>query len=161
MTLPAGLPACQPAECAAPHHSCLAYLPACLLLPPLSTAAPAVTIPSEDPLYRLKRDRLADQGHSTRETFQLQLATPLPPKLLPYLRLVHATREEDVLAVNWEVPGPVSSENELAVLNQVRFGAQTAVHRLHGSASDCVDQIDAIPVTSANQLGCWTVPCQA
>ncbi|KAI3425759.1 hypothetical protein D9Q98_007734 [Chlorella vulgaris] len=78
-----------------------------------------VTIPSEDPLYRLKRDRLADQGHSTRETFQLQLATPLPPKLLPYLRLVHATREEDVLAVNWEVPGPVSSENELAVLNQL------------------------------------------
>ena len=34
---------------------------------PLPPPTPAVTIPSEDPLYRMKRDKLAEQGLSTQQ----------------------------------------------------------------------------------------------
>lgn len=137
-----------------------------------STAHAAVTIPSNDPLYRLKRDKLAAEGLSTQQvrrsgggrrgcqvqmrqrlgagsgfpvhvarqpagpnspsrrplalprrlqTFQLSAATPLPEQLLPYLRVVHATREADVEGVRFgEGAAPVAPENELTVLNQVR-----------------------------------------
>ncbi|EFN55628.1 hypothetical protein CHLNCDRAFT_57818 [Chlorella variabilis] len=80
----------------------------------------SITIPSDDPLYRLKRDRLAERGLSTQQTFQLQAAASLPAQLLPYLRLVHSTREADVEGVKWEEEaGPVAPENELTVLNQL------------------------------------------
>lgn len=80
----------------------------------------SITIPSTDPLYRFKRDKLAELGLSTQQTFQLQKAVPLPPQLLPYMRLVHATRVEDAQAVQFgEDAAPVAPENELTVLNQL------------------------------------------
>lgn len=55
------------------------------------------------------------------QVFQLSNAAPLPPQLLPYLRVVHATRESDVAGASFaEGAGPVSAENETMVLNQVR-----------------------------------------
>ncbi|PSC74659.1 3-oxoacyl-[acyl-carrier] synthase chloroplastic isoform B [Micractinium conductrix] len=88
----------------------------------------SITIPSEDPLYRMKRDKLAEQGLSTQQTFQLTAAAPLPPQLLPYLRVVHATRAEDVAVVQlgegvtWQCSEralQVAPENELTALNQL------------------------------------------
>ncbi|KAL4457345.1 hypothetical protein ABPG75_012210 [Micractinium tetrahymenae] len=80
----------------------------------------SITIPSNDPLYRLKRDKLAAEGLSTQQTFQLSAATPLPEQLLPYLRVVHATREADVAAATFgEGAAPVAPENELTALNQL------------------------------------------
>jgi hypothetical protein len=46
-----------------------------------------VTLPSEDPLYRAKRARMAELNLSTQHTFQLARDGALPPDLLPYLRL--------------------------------------------------------------------------
>ena len=63
------------------------------------------------------------------QTFQLTAAAPLPPQLLPYLRVVHATRAEDVAVVQlgegvtWQCSEralQVAPENELTALNQVR-----------------------------------------
>lgn len=69
------------------------------------------------------------------QTFQLQRAAPLPPQLLPYLRVVFATRAEDIAAARFgEDAGPVSPENETTVLNQVMrlccflLFTKTAVH---------------------------------
>ncbi|KAI7838734.1 hypothetical protein COHA_007530 [Chlorella ohadii] len=59
------------------------------------------TIPSSDPLYRQKRDVLAQHDLSTQQTFQLQRSAPLPPQLLPYLRVVFATRAEDIAAARF------------------------------------------------------------
>ncbi|KAL4419581.1 hypothetical protein ABPG77_004830, partial [Micractinium sp. CCAP 211/92] len=80
----------------------------------------SITIPSNDPLYRLKRDKLAAEGLSTQQTFQLSAAAPLPEQLLPYLRVVHATCEADVEGVEFgEGAAPVAPANELTALNQL------------------------------------------
>lgn len=47
-----------------------------------------VTLPSNDPHYKLKRGILQEEELSTMQTFDLKRAQPLPPQLLPYLRLV-------------------------------------------------------------------------
>ena len=81
-----------------------------------------ITIPSDDPLYREKRARLAEQDLSTQQTFQLSASTPLPlpPKLLPYLRLTFASTEEELWAVKFDdSAATVSKENEFKVLAQL------------------------------------------
>lgn len=47
-----------------------------------------VTLPSSDPHYKVKRGILQDVNMSTMQTFDLKRSQPLPPLLLPYLRLV-------------------------------------------------------------------------
>lgn len=47
-----------------------------------------VTLPSSDPHYKVKRGILQDVNMSTMQTFDLKRSQPLPPMLLPYLRLV-------------------------------------------------------------------------
>jgi histone-lysine N-methyltransferase SETD3 len=74
-----------------------------------------VTIPSEDPLYRQKRARLAeaDLALSTQHTFQLSAAAPLPSQLLPFLRLTFATSEAELAAVRFDAaaaPAPPATE---------------------------------------------------
>eukprot|EP00887_Chlorella_sp_A99_P007961 scaffold12.g7961.t1 len=80
----------------------------------------AITIPSSDSLYRLKRDRLAEAGLSTQQVFQLARRQPLPEQLLPYLRLVNAASEEEAWRVVFGAgAGPVSPANERLVLSQL------------------------------------------
>jgi histone-lysine N-methyltransferase SETD3 len=50
-----------------------------------------ITLPSSDPLYKSKRDVLQSKGLSTMQTFDLKRSEPLPPLLLPYMRLAHTT----------------------------------------------------------------------
>lgn len=90
-------------------------------LPPAAPLPLAVRIPSSDPLYRLKRDRLAEQSLSTQQTFQLtRAADPLPPELLPHMRLVQAESAEEAAAVAFGAgAGPVSAANEARVLGQL------------------------------------------
>lgn len=58
--------------------------------------------------------------HPPVQTFQLSRAAPLPPQLLPYLRVVFATRAEQVAAVTFgEQAAPVAADHERTVLNQV------------------------------------------
>ena len=80
----------------------------------------SVTIPSNDPLYRLKRDRLAELGLSTQQVFQLSRRQPLPPQLLPYLRLTNSLTREEVWVVDFGAgSGPVAAGNEREVLSQL------------------------------------------
>lgn len=54
------------------------------------------------------------------QTFQLSKAAPLPPQLLPYLRVVYGASPADIAAVRFGGDAvPVSAENERVVLNQV------------------------------------------
>ena len=81
----------------------------------------AVIIPSDDPLYRKKRSRLAEHDLSTQQTFQLSVNNFLPPTILPYLRLTFATSEDELWKVQFDVKGsggaaPVSPANEAKVL---------------------------------------------
>jgi hypothetical protein len=82
----------------------------------------AVVIPSDDPLYREKRARLAENDLSTQQTFQLSAieSNPLPENLLPYLRMCYATSEEELWAVEFNPNAqPVSPINEAQVLSNL------------------------------------------
>eukprot|EP00775_Hariotina_reticulata_P013147 gene13147-13277_t len=61
-----------------------------------------VTLPANDPLYKVKRGILQDESLSTMQTFDMTRSQPLPPKLLPYLRLAYATTHHQVDQVNFE-----------------------------------------------------------
>lgn len=113
----------------------------------------AVIIPSDDPLYREKRARLAEQDLSTQQTFQLSAveATPLPPLLLPYLRLCYASTQEDLWAVQFgDQTRSISTANEAKALGHL--GSHLA-QRLKGYRTS-VEEDDAIiadPSTAPRQ----------
>jgi hypothetical protein len=81
-----------------------------------------VVIPSDDPLYREKRNKLGENELSTQQTFQMTRGTdsPLPDTVLPYLRLTFATTKEEVQAVTFGKDAkPVGEANEARVLAQL------------------------------------------
>lgn len=88
---------------------------------PHDKLAITITIPSTDPLYRLKMTRLAEHQLSTQQAFQLTKAEPLPSQLLPYMRLVNAVTEEGVREVVFTTSSvvTVSKENENMVMAQL------------------------------------------
>uniref|UniRef100_A0A383VYM3 Rubisco LSMT substrate-binding domain-containing protein n=1 Tax=Tetradesmus obliquus TaxID=3088 RepID=A0A383VYM3_TETOB len=55
-----------------------------------------VTLPANDPLYKVKRGILQEENLSTLQTFDMKRGQPLPPLLLPYLRLAFATTHEQL-----------------------------------------------------------------
>eukprot|EP00878_Enallax_costatus_P010172 GHUV01010618.1.p1 GENE.GHUV01010618.1~~GHUV01010618.1.p1 ORF type:complete len:451 (+),score=91.21 GHUV01010618.1:1244-2596(+) len=61
-----------------------------------------VTLPSEDPLYKVKRGILQDENLSTLQTFDMTRTQALPPLLLPYLRLAFATSHEQLEKVDFK-----------------------------------------------------------
>ena len=85
------------------------------LPPPLLT----VTIPTTDPLFRLKRGRLAEEGAglTTQHTFQLSRrrdgAHALPKPLLPFLWLALARSPEQVAAVEFEGEAGAAPEESI------------------------------------------------
>lgn len=82
-----------------------------------------VTLPSSDPLYRPKRSRLAatEPELSTQQTFQLpRTEAPLPPDLLPHLRVAFAETEEEMWRVRFgDAAAPISPANEALVLSSL------------------------------------------
>jgi hypothetical protein len=68
-----------------------------------------VTLPSDDPLFRQKRQKLSEVGLSTQQTFQLSRSEPLPQNLLPYLRCAFASTEEELAKV--VIPGSSGDSN--------------------------------------------------
>ncbi len=81
-----------------------------------------VTLSSDDPLYPAKRARLGETELSTQQTFQLGGPTPdpLPPTLLPYLRLAYASTEAEVAAVQFgDAAAPINEANEARVMAQL------------------------------------------
>lgn len=60
-----------------------------------------VTLPSNDPQYKVKRGILQDVGMSTMQTFDLKRSQPLPPMLLPYLRLVRTVTNAVCWTADW------------------------------------------------------------
>jgi len=101
-----------------------------------------ITMPSDDPLYREKRARLAEQDLSTQQTFQLSGSSdPIPMQLLPYLRLIYASSVEEMWAVRFGAEAaPVSFANETRVLAQL---IQHLQRRLDGYKYD-VEEYDSI-----------------
>ncbi|KAI8466475.1 MAG: hypothetical protein J3K34DRAFT_433512 [Monoraphidium minutum] len=72
-----------------------------------------VTLPSSDPLFKAKRDILDRAGLSTMQTFDMKRSEPLPPLLLPYLRLAFSTSQSQLGAVRLEAgAGPIDAEIE-------------------------------------------------
>eukprot|EP00955_Chlamydomonas_euryale_P027268 287478-Chlamydomonas_euryale.AAC.2 len=65
---------------------------------PYDTLQMTVTLPTSDPLFRAKRDRLQPHGMSSQTTFDLSRAKPLPPALLAYMRLMLASNPAEVAA---------------------------------------------------------------
>lgn len=105
-----------------------------------------VTIPSDDPLYRLKMQKLADNGNlSTQQTFQLSRSNPLPDQLLAYLCCAFATTEEEINEVEFpddessvegrtrrdatSMPGPDSSSSPSAMVKAGK-SARRALNQL-------------------------------
>ena len=72
-----------------------------------------ITIPSDDPLYRLKMQKLAEKGNnlSTQQTFQLSRFDPLPANLLSYLSCAFAVTEEEVQAVEFPTNDDPKEQN--------------------------------------------------
>ena len=98
---------------------CLQIMPNSLFpcCPP--TTRSAVTIPTIDPLFRLKRGRLAEEGAglTTQHTFQLSRrrdgAPALPKPLLPFLWLALARSPEQVAAVEFEGEAGAAPEESI------------------------------------------------
>lgn len=67
-----------------------------------------VTLPSADSLFKAKRDVLDRAGLSTMQTFDLKRSEPLPPLLLPYLRLGYSTTPEQMKAARLEAGAPAA-----------------------------------------------------
>eukprot|EP00879_Flechtneria_rotunda_P026362 GHRR01028105.1.p1 GENE.GHRR01028105.1~~GHRR01028105.1.p1 ORF type:complete len:274 (+),score=85.18 GHRR01028105.1:1140-1961(+) len=61
-----------------------------------------VTLPADDPLYKVKRGILQDENLSTMQTFDLTRPQPLPPMLLPYLRLAYVTTHEQINQIEFK-----------------------------------------------------------
>ena len=82
-----------------------------------------MTLPSSDPLYRPKCSRLAatEPELSTQQTFQLpRTEAPLPPDLLPHLRVSFAETEEEMWRVRFgDAAAPISPANEALVLSSL------------------------------------------
>lgn len=79
-----------------------------------------VTLSDTDPLYRQKRSILAANNLASMQTFDLQRNKPLPPMLLPYMRLAYLT-EADMLnkVVFAENAAPVDAAVEQTVVCQL------------------------------------------
>lgn len=93
-------------------------------------------LPSDDPLYREKRARLSEQQLSTQQTFQLTPKEPIPPLLIPYLRLAFATSEQELWAVDFHDAKPVSWTNEKKVLSRLMGVLQKRLSTYSGSIQD-------------------------
>ncbi|GAX79600.1 hypothetical protein CEUSTIGMA_g7041.t1 [Chlamydomonas eustigma] len=68
-----------------------------------------ITLPNNDPLFRIKRAVLQPFGLATQQTFDLGRNKPLPPALLPFMRLALATTEEQARLVVFPEPPPPRS----------------------------------------------------
>jgi len=84
------------------------------------------TIPNSDPLFKEKRAALqpAMAGLATQQSFDLKATGGLPAKLVPYLRMAHATTREQVSAAVDGIAdpsraAPLSPANEAEVLQQL------------------------------------------
>lgn len=112
----------------------------------------SVTIPSADPLYRQKRDKLAAHSLSTQQTFQLQRNQDLPSDLLPYMRLVAAEDLQQLEAVEFgEEAVPLSPANERVVLSQLIGRLRERLSR-YGTTVEQDDAVIADPTSRARAV---------
>ncbi|MEW5305765.1 MAG: hypothetical protein WDW36_008284 [Sanguina aurantia] len=78
------------------------------------------TLPKTDPLFKLKLTRLGEASLATQQAFDISKAKPLPPLLLPYMRLAFATTPEQVERVSFEAGAGCSDpELEAVALSQL------------------------------------------
>lgn len=78
------------------------------------------TLSSSDPLFRLKRNILAANQLSTMQTFDMSRTTPLPPTLLPFMRLALTTNEAAVDVVQWgDAASPIDQANETVAVEML------------------------------------------
>jgi hypothetical protein len=111
-----------------------------------------ITIPNDDPLFRAKRNRLADAGLATSQAFQLSAHSPVPEHLLAYLRLTFATTEEEVAAVVFDNQDTViSMENEQVALSALMAHLQKRLDAYRTSIEED-DDIISNPSSTARQV---------
>jgi histone-lysine N-methyltransferase SETD3 len=111
-----------------------------------------VTLPAADPLYKLKRDLLQAAGLSTMQTFDKTRAAPLPPLLLPYLRLAFADTPDAARAVSL-TPGapPADARTEALAAHALadHLAARLAAYRRPTVAADL--EVLADPASTPRQ----------
>lgn len=101
-----------------------------------------ITIPSDDPLFRMKRSIVSEHGLSTNQTFQLSASNPVPENLLAYLRLTFARTEEDVKKATFDKSDTLlSEENERVALSALMAHLQK---KLDGYATSMEQDDDII-----------------
>lgn len=111
-----------------------------------------VTIPTDDPFFRMKRSIVSEHGLSTSQTFQLSASNPIPQNLLPYLRLTFARTEADIRRASFDGNEIViSEENERVALSALMAHLQK---KLDGYASSMEQDEDTIsdPTSTARQV---------
>jgi len=83
-------------------------------------------IASTDPLFQLKKATLQANQLATAQTFDLAKNKPLPPMLLPYMRLAMANTVQELQQVAFgpTTARPVGPEQEAAVLAQLSTAIQ-------------------------------------
>lgn len=59
-----------------------------------------VSVPNSDPLYQRKRSLLHTANLSSTQTFDLARTKPLPPLLLPYMRVAFASSQAQLDSVS-------------------------------------------------------------
>ncbi|EFJ43572.1 hypothetical protein VOLCADRAFT_76643 [Volvox carteri f. nagariensis] len=74
------------------------------------------TLPTSDPLFPAKRAVLSEAGLATQQSFDVSVARPLPPQLLPYMMLALATTPEQVASVSFSDTAGHDRELEAAAL---------------------------------------------
>ena len=119
---------------------------------PYDKMSVTVTIPSNDPLFRMKRSIVSESGLSTNQTFQLSASSPIPDNLLAYLRLTFARTEEDVRKSSFDGnESIISEENERVALSALMAHLQK---KLDGYATSMEqdDNIISDPNSTARQV---------
>ena len=69
-----------------------------------------MTLSNEDPLFQQKRAILTALGLSTQQAFDLTRAVPLPPLLVPYMRLAYADAADALPRIRFEDGAPPVDE---------------------------------------------------
>jgi hypothetical protein len=118
---------------------------------PYDTLAVTAVIPQSDPLLPEKRTLLGGAGLSTSQAFQMSAAAPLPPQLLPFLRVAFAATPAELAGVRLDAgDGAAAGAGDAA---EARALGRLAAHlraRLAGYGGRAPEEDDAVVADPAS-----------
>jgi hypothetical protein len=116
---------------------------------PYDTLAVTAVIPQSDPLLPEKRTLLGGAGLSTSQAFNMSAAAPLPPQLLPFLRVAFAATAAELASVRLDVDDGAAAGGAAEARALRRLAAHLRA-RLAGYGSRAPEEDDAVVANPAS-----------